>query len=197
MTEPRRLQSVAKVVRLPRTRRLSWAWVLLEYAHQLVLALWIGGLGAAGLLAGPTIFAAVVEPLEAANASLDLTLKVSFIGAGAGGFLLLTTLLMHLMELRGLRATLLQTAFLLGMTLAAVVVYVGVAPPLRDLLQQNPELLLSQRPADLFARYVALHHAMDLLVLAQIAAGALLLLLGVRRWYRYVAPGATHRAIDA
>jgi putative copper export protein len=193
VSEPRRQPSPAKVISLPRTRRLSWASVTLEYAHQLVLALWFGGLAAIALLAAPSLLSTLAEPREAAWAALELVLKTSFLGAGAGAFLLLTTLLMHLLALRSVRATVLQTAFLLAMTFAAVTLYVAVAPPMEDLLRGEPSILAADRANAGLVHFRALHRLSDLLVGVQLFLGATLLVLGVRRWYRYV-PTGLHRA---
>lgn len=194
MSEARLKPQLPKVISLPRTRRLALASVALEYAHQLILAFWIGGLAAVGLLVGPGLFTAIAEPGQAAWAGLELLLKTSFLGAGAGAFLLLTTLLMHLLALRSIKATLIQTGVLLGMTFAAVTLYIAVAPPMEELLKNDPSLF-ADMASDGARRFASLHRLGDLLVVLQIALGASLLLLGVRRWYRYV-PTARRAGID-
>jgi len=195
VSEARLKSPLPKVISLPRTRRLAWASVALEYAHQLILAFWVGGLAAVGLLAVPSLFTSITAPTDAAWAGIELLLKTSFLGAGAGAFLLLPTLLMHLLSLRSIRATLVQTTVLLGMTFAAVTLYVAVAPPLEDLLKTDTTLFTDPTGAGA-KRFVSLHRLGDLLVWAQIALGASLLLLGVRRWYRYVPTGIRRTALD-
>ncbi|MBK8231150.1 MAG: DUF4149 domain-containing protein [Candidatus Eisenbacteria bacterium] len=189
MSEARLKPVLPKVVSLPRTRRLAWASVCLEYAHQLVLAFWIGGLAAIALLVGPSLFSSIEQPQEAAWAGLELVLKTSFMGAGAGALLLLTTLLMHLLSLRSVKTTLIQTGFLLGMTFAAVTIYIAVAPPMEELLKNDAAMIFADPTSASATRFAQLHRLADLLVLAQIVLGASLLLLGVRRWYRYVQIG--------
>lgn len=185
MSEPRREAALSKVISLPRTRRLAWASVALEFTHQIVVATWVGGLAALGFLAAPALLSSLDNAVDAARASLELLLRLSFLGAGAGAFCLLTTLLMHLLALRTTRTTLIQTGVLLAMTVAAVLVYVAVAPPMQDLLQAMPDLFTGEASAER-ERYEFLHRLAVGLVGCQVALGAALLLLGVRRWYRYV-----------
>jgi hypothetical protein len=94
---------------------------------------------------------------------------------------------MYLLALRTSAATLTQTAILMSMTASAVCNHVLVAPKMAALLRSTPDLLTG---TDLIARsrFEDLSRiGMGLLGL-QIALGASLLFLGVRRWYRYIAP---------
>ena len=75
---------VGKVLAFPRTRRLSWTALALEFGHQLVLALWIGTLVAVASLAVPALLEASQDTQLGARVILDLLTRVSFLGCGAG-----------------------------------------------------------------------------------------------------------------
>lgn len=186
MSEPHPELNPRKVVSLPQTRRLSWTYVALEFTHQLVVSLWVGGWAAAGLLAGPSLAATLDNPADAAWAWLQLVLRLSFLATGAGGFLLLTTLLMHLLSLRDVRLTMTQTVLLLLMTFASLGIYLGIAPAMEQLLQQRSDLF--DATSEAHTRFVRFHHWALWGVGLEVVLGALLLLIGVRRWYRYVTP---------
>jgi putative copper export protein len=188
LSQASRQSHAAKVVSLPQTRRLSWASVSLEYSHQLVLALWVGALATVGFLATPSLYGSLRDPTEAAWASLDLSMRLNFLAGGAGAFLLLTTLLMYLLALRTSAATFLQMGLLLGMTLAAVVNHVAVAPKMAELLRANPDLMTQVPRSAEVGRYGGLSQISAALLGVQMLLGASLLFLGVRRWYRYVQP---------
>jgi len=197
VSEPIRKVSTIKVLSLPRTRRLAVASVLVECSSQLFLALWVGALAATSLLAWPSLFHALDDPFQAARAALELEGRIAFLGAGAGAFLLLSTLLMHLLALRGTRATLLQTGFLLAMTFASIGVYLGLVPPMQDLLQETPGLFSDPAAGAELARFERLRQITTGIVASQLALGATLLMTGVRRWYRYVPTGVQKLPTDA
>jgi hypothetical protein len=187
VTELKRHTHPPKVVPLPETRRVSWVPVALEFTHQLMVACWTGSLVGLAFVVVPGLYGTVRDPNEAAWSCLDLTMRLDFMAGGAGAFLLLTTLLMYLLALRTSAATLTQTGILMSMTAAAVGNHVLVAPKMAALLRSTPDLLTG---TDLIARsrFEDLTRiGMGLLGL-QIVLGASLLFLGVRRWYRYIAP---------
>jgi hypothetical protein len=157
-----------------------------ETGHQLVLALWTGGLLFTASIVVPTLLSGLEDAEAAARLSLGLLDRIGLLGCGAGSFLLLTTFLMHLLALRTRAFLISQFALVLLLTGIATALQAGVAPRLFDLLRTEPGLFLpGAEPAalsrfrDLFALYLAL-------VLAQAAVGAALMLGGIRRWYRYV-----------
>jgi putative copper export protein len=171
---------------------VSWIPVTLEFTHQLIVACWTGSLVGLGFVVVPGLYGTLRDPNEAAWSVLDLIMRLDFMAGGAGAFLLLTTLLMYVLALRTSRATLTQTGILMAMTAAAVTNHVVVAPKMAELLRAAPDLLTG---TDLAARgrFDELTRiGMGLLGL-QIALGASLLFLGVRRWYRYVTPTRSPR----
>jgi len=179
-----RASTPRKIIPLPRTRRLSWTSVALEYCHQLVLALWCGALVAASSLAIPALLEGIPDPVEASRASLRLLARLDVLGCGAGSFLLLTTFLMYFLAMRGARASLLQAGLILGMTLLSVASQLAIAPALTGILRDQPEIFtdpLALKAAG-FRRLFQVNLA---IVLTQGLLGATLILLGVRRWYRY------------
>lgn len=194
MSEPNTRRAQARFIMLPETRRVSWVPVVLEFTHQFTVACWIGGLVTIAGLVVPGLAGTLRDRNEVAWASLDLVMRMDFVAGGAGAFLLLTTLLMYLLALRTSRATLTQTGLLLGMTLAAVSNHVWVAPGMARLLKTVPDLLTG---IDVVARdeFYRLTRVAVFLFSFQIALGASLLFLGVRRWYRYVAPARPDRGI--
>jgi hypothetical protein len=176
--------SPGKILPLPRTRRLSLTAMALEAGHQIVLALWIGALVAISSLAVPCLLDAVSDPVLASRAALDLLSKISFLGCGAGSFLLLTTLLMHLLNLRSTRCALAQAGLILAMALVATAVQVYLAPEMSRCLRTHPDLFQQAgQDAEHFRFLFGVHLA---LLLLQALFGITLLLMGVRRWYAYV-----------
>jgi len=175
-----------KLISLPETRKPSWVPIALEYAHQLVVACWVGGIFVLGFLVTPNVYRFLQNKNEAAWVSLDLTMQFNFISAGAGSFLLLITLVMYLLALRGHNTTLLQMGLLLGMTAAAVANHVWIAPQLSDILRQTPNILTDATLLAELERFDHLTRISLLLQGIQAALGAGLLFLGVRKWYRYV-----------
>jgi hypothetical protein len=160
--------------------------MLLESSHQIVLAIWIGSLVGIASLAVPTLLDAVGDSTLAVRVALDLLGRLSFLGCGAGGFLLLTTMLMYLLNLRGARAAVGQAALILAMALLATGLQIWFAPRLSALLRQNPSLFAPNAAAPELARFRALFALYLGLILTQALCGAALLLMGVRRWYRYI-----------
>jgi hypothetical protein len=181
-----------RVIPLPRTRRLSMAAMVLEAAHQVLLALWTGSLVFAASLAVPAILAGVPDAGQAVRLSLEMLGRLGLLGCGTGSVLLLTTLLMHLLTLRDPRTILGQVILILLMTAIATWQQVYLAPRAWELLRAAPELAVASAPAELqqirslLGTYLAL-------LLAQAMLGLALMLAGLRRWYRYVpAPGVRH-----
>jgi hypothetical protein len=177
--------TAGKVLALPPVRRLSLTAMTVEFSHQLVLALWIGSLVAIASLAIPSLLDAEAgsQPVRTA---LDLLGRLSLVGCGAGSFLLLTTMLMHLLSLRGPRTVLLQIGLLLVMTLAAVALQVWLAPTLATILRTTPDLLEGEVVTPQLVRFRGLFGLYLGCLLGQAALGSVLLLTGVRRWYRYI-----------
>lgn len=175
-----------KVISLPRTRSVSWTGVALEGAQQVMAGLWVGGLVVTAGLAVPALLTSIPIPGEASRASLELLGHLAMLGCGLGSLLLLNTLLMHLLTMRSTRAILLQAGLILGMTLIAVAAQAALAPLLSDLMRLNPDLF--QRPdADPhLSRFHAIFILYVSLLLVQAMMGVALLLMGSRRWYRYV-----------
>jgi hypothetical protein len=173
----------AKVVPLPRTRHLSWTAMLLESSHQIVLAIWIGSLVGIASLAIPTLIDGLGDHTQAVRVALELLSRLSFLGCGAGGFLLLTSMLMYLLSLRSARAATGQAAVILVMTVVAIGLEVWLAPAVSGLLRRNPDLLGGGPELSRFRSLLGLHLG---LLIVQALLGSALLLMGVRRWYRYV-----------
>lgn len=180
------LSTGKRILRLPRTRTLSWSAVSLEFVHLLILALWVGGSTAIASLALPALLETGANPQAVSRTALDLLGRLSLLGCGAGSFLLLTTLLMHLLTLRTVRLILAQAIILLAMTAIAVALQIWLAPELYRLLRVDPEIFSDpalssslERFQDLFTLYVSA-------LLLQSLLGAVLLSAGVRRWYRYL-----------
>ena len=178
---------VGKVLAFPRTRRLSWTSLALEFGHQLVLALWIGTLVSIASLAVPSLLEATQDTSLGARVILDLLARISFLGCGAGCFLLLTTLLMQLVSIRSTQAALAQAVLILGMTGIATAAQLWLAPSLSTILRDHPDLFQNRSPS-----LELLHFRSGLtvylsLLLTQAFLGAAQMLLGIRRWYRYIA----------
>ena len=175
-----------RLVSLPRTRRLSWVPTALEFTHQVVLACWMGGILIMGMFVTPQLRSVIADPRDAAWASLDLSMQLDFVSAGAGSFLLLVALVMYLLGLRTQKATFVQVAMLLVMTSAAVASHVFVGPRLAEILRSHPDFRLldeaTRGQLDLLGVWSAA------LTGLQFAVGAAALAPGVRRWYRYVSP---------
>lgn len=185
--------TATRLFSLPETRKLSWIPIALECAHQLVLACWVGGITVLGFMVTPNLYRLLEDAGEAAWVSLDLTMQLNFISAGAGSFLLLITLVMYLLTLRGHRTILVQMVLLLGMTSAAVANHVWIAPQLSEILRQTPNIFTDATllfELEQFDRFTQIS-----LVLqgVQVALGSGLLFLGVRKWYRYIDPPKPQR----
>ncbi len=191
------IATAGKVVAMPRVRKTSLSLTLLEFTHTLILMLWVGSLAGFALVVIPVLFTSLPTQELAARATLAILERTAFLGCGAGAFLLLTTLLMHLLSLRATRATLTQMLLLLAMTGAAVGSQITLTPKLSALMAGLPAPLDALAPADpsrvAFGR---LQMTALSLLLFQILAGIGVLVFAVRRWYRYLPvrrdPGAAH-----
>jgi hypothetical protein len=160
---------------------------MIEFAHALILMLWVGSLAGFAAVVVPTLMASLPSREMAASAILAIFEQTAFLGCGAGAFLLLTTLLMHLFSLRAVRTTLAQMILLLVMTAAAVVSQVLLAPKLTALIRELHAPIASLAESDpariRFGRLIGASMAMLSL---QIVAGVGVLVFVVRRWYRYL-----------
>ena len=179
--------AVGKILAFPRTRRLSWTALALEFGHQFVLALWIGSLTAIAGLAVPSLLEAAQDTHQGARVILDLLARISFLGCGAGCFLLLTTLLMQLLSIRSTHAALIQAALILAMTGIATTAQLALAPSLSGILRDHPDLFDGRSAPPELLRFRSGLTLYVSLLLAQALLGAAQMLLGIRRWYRYVA----------
>jgi hypothetical protein len=107
------------IYRLPRLRRPGWAGFAVEAAHLLVLALWSGL-----LVAATAVIPRLALEILAADHALPFLARfsgfINIAGAAVGAFLIVTSLFMHLFELRSPRTILLQMTLLLLMTLVLV-----------------------------------------------------------------------------
>lgn len=186
-----------KVVVLPQVRRTSLALTLLEFAHSLVLMLWVGSLAGFCLIAVPVLSSSLPSKDLAARAILAILERTAFLGCGAGAFLLLTTLLMHVASLRRMRATIVQMLLLLGMTAAAVVSQIALTPRIQSLLADLRRGDLAIGSAALDGAFRTLLATTLWLLSLQIAAGIGVLLFAVRRWYRYLPSRGDRGGADA
>ncbi len=176
-----------RIIPFPAVRRPSLGLTLLEFAHTLVLMLWIGTLAGLALVVTPVLFSHLPDRETAASAVLAILEQTAFLGCGAGAFLLLTTLLMQLLSLRRTRASIVQMVLILAMTGLAVTSQLVLNPKLHAILT-SLEAPLSALPADDPAR-AAFGRLFDAAIgvnLLQIAAGIGVLFFAVRRWYRYL-----------
>lgn len=164
--------------------------MLLECSVQLILAIWVGALAAVASLAVPSILDGGIDPVLEVRISLDLMGKLATLGCGAGGFLLLLTLLMYQLSMRTARGTLFQVLLLLSMTGMATALQVWLAPALSGMLRMTPDLLTAGATGAGAAHFRVLLGAYLALLLVQALIGAGLLLTGIRRWYRYVPASA-------
>jgi hypothetical protein len=179
--------SAAKVLALPRLRKTHLSLTLIEFAHALILMFWVGSLVGFAAVVIPALMSSLPSRELAAHAILAIFEQTAFLGCGAGAFLLLTTLLMHLFSLRAVRTTLLQVMLLLVMTSAAVASQLLLAPKLNGLirtLQAPLDTLPVTDPTRItFARLIT---ASTAALAVQITAGTGVLFFVVRRWYRYL-----------
>ncbi len=177
----------AKVLALPRLRKTHLSLSLIEFAHALVLTFWVGSLAGFASVVIPSLMSSLPTRELAARAILSIFEQTAFLGCGAGAFLLLTTLLMHLFSLRPVRATLVQMVLLLVMTFAAVASQILLAPRMSGLLRSLSapiDALPAGDPTRIaFARLIT---ASTATLAIQIAAGTGVLFFVVRRWYRYL-----------
>lgn len=188
----------AKVLALPRLRKTHLSLTLIEFAHALVLMLWIGSLAGFAVVVIPTLMTSIPSREMAVRAILAIFEQIAFLGCGAGAFLLLTTLLMHLFSLRPVRTTLAQMILLLVMTSTAVGSQLVLAPRLNDAIRALVVPLESLPDSDpLRVNIGRLLSASTAILTLQIAAGIVVLFFVVRRWYRYLPErDRTRRLLD-
>lgn len=186
-----------KVVALRPSRKTSLGLTFLEFAHTLVLMLWVGSLAGFALVVIPVLITSLPSRDLVARATVAILERTAFLGCGAGAFLLLTTLLMHLLSLRATRTSLVQMLLLLTMTGAAVVSEIAIAPRVAAILTRIPAGLDSLEAYD--ASRVELGRLQNIslaILLFQIASGTVVLLFAVRRWYHYLpVRRASHRRL--
>ncbi len=185
MTEAPRPEPV-RIFSLPRTRQVSWIPTALEFSYQLILACWMGGIAVLGFLVVPGLYTTIRNSHEAAWAGLELTMNLNFVSAGAGSLLLLIILVMYLLALRTQKATFVQIALILVMTGGAVASHVFIGPEMSEVLRSHTDLAAMDEIA--LAELQALSRWSAALIGLQILAGAVALIPGVRRWYRYTTP---------
>lgn len=177
----------SKVIALPRVRKTSLSLTFLEFSHALVLMLWVGSLAGFALVVIPTLMTALPTRELAITTMLEIIGRSAILGCGAGAFLLLTTLLMHIFSLRATQSTLTQMMLLLVMTASAIASQILVAPKLQRLVAQLPGPLDSLAPDDPARLLLGRAQTTEmLLLLVQIVAGTVVMLFAVRRWYRYL-----------
>ncbi len=178
--------NLGRVVPLPQTRKTSLSLTLLEFSHALVLMLWVGSLAGFALVVLPSILTTLPSLEMAIQASMAIFERSAFLGCGAGAFLLLTTLLMHLLSLRDSRTVLSQAGLLLVMIAAAVSAQLLLAPRIAAQLTSMPGPLASLSASDPALVALSRMHAIGIAILiVQIAAGATVVLFAIRRWYNY------------
>lgn len=176
-----------RIIPFPAVRRPSLGLTLLEFAHILVLMLWVGTLAGLSLVVTPVLFAQIPDREAAVRAILAILEQTAFLGCGAGAFLLLTTLLMHLLSLRRAPASLAQMILILVMTTLAVGSQLLLHPKLNGILRGLEFPLASLPPDDPIRKeFGRFFDAAIGTVLLQIAAGVGVLFFAVRRWYRYL-----------
>ena len=179
--------AAGKVIPFPQVRKASLSLTLLEFAHTLVLMLWVGSLAGFALVVVPVLFSSLPTRELASRTILAILERSAFLGCGAGAFLLLTTLLMHLTSLRHTRATLVQMVLLLTMTGSAVVSQLILTPQINELLGRLSGPFDALPPGDpARGEFGRLHTIAIAILLLQVAAGVGVLLFAVRRWYRYL-----------
>jgi hypothetical protein len=187
--------TATKILALPRLRKTHLALTLIEFAHALILMLWVGSITGFAAVVVPTLMTSLPSRELAVGATLAILEQTAFLGCGAGAFLLLTTLLMHLFSLRAARATVFQVSLLLVMTTSAVASQVLIAPKITAIIR-GLDTPLAALPTGAPVR-TGLFHLLTLSMSAiavQIAAGIGLLLFVVRRWYCYIPARARSRA---
>ncbi len=186
MSEAQKPAAPPRVISLPRTRRLSLAAMATETAHQTVLALWTGGLVFTASLVVPTLLASLEDAEAAARLSLTLLDRIGLLGCGAGGFLLLTTLLMHLLALRAQKTIVGQLLLLVAMTGLATGLQILLAPRLAEMVRTQPRLFEPGAAVAELSRFRTHFGVYLSLLLVQAMMGIALMLGGIRRWYRYL-----------
>jgi len=163
----------------------DWNAQILEYLFLLGVTLWMGAHTTSALLVAPLVLKVSPPTLEMSLLLIKLIENLGYIASAASGILLLTTVGMHLMQLRSRRTILLQLGLILVMTIAAVLPILWLVPKLTALLRmaaladgQMPETSL-----DVLTRIVA---GIGTVGALHLFFGAILASLGVRRSYRYI-----------
>ncbi len=134
----RRSADVGTILTLPKMRKTSLSLTLVEVAHSIVLMLWVGSLAGFALIVLPSLPSSLPTQELAVRATLAMLERTAFLGCGAGAFLLLTTLLMHLLSLRRTSAILTQMSLILMMAISSILSQVLLAPRVNELLNQLP-----------------------------------------------------------
>ena len=184
---PERLRESGRVLTMPQVRKTSLSLTLLEFAHALVLTLWVGSLAGFALVVLPSLPTSLPNRELAVRATLEILERGAFIGCGAGAFLLATTLLMHLLALRETRTVLTQMALILVASLTAILSQIFLTPRVTRLLHELPVPLDSLAVTDPRRVELAQLYGIETAaLLLQVCAGGAVLLFAVRRWYRYV-----------
>lgn len=179
--------AAGKVIPFPQVRKASLSLTLLEFAHTLVLMLWVGSLAGFALVVVPVLLTSLPTRELASQTILAILERSAFLGCGAGAFLLLTTLLMHLTSLRHTRATLVQMVLILVMTGSAVISQLTLTPRIHLLFGGLGSPFDALPPGDpARGEFGRLHTIAIAILLVQVAAGVGVLLFAVRRWYRYL-----------
>lgn len=183
----RRSADVGTILTLPKMRKTSLSLTLVEVAHSLVLMLWVGSLAGFALVVIPSLPSSLPTQELAVLATLAILERTAFLGCGAGAFLLLTTLLMHLLSLRRTGAVLVQMSLLLFMAISSVLSQVLLAPRVSALLKQLQAPLATLAAGNPIRLELARLQGLEMIILMfQILAGVIVVLFAARRWYRYV-----------
>jgi len=191
----RRSADVGTILTLPKMRKTSLSLTLVEVAHSIVLMLWVGSLAGFALVVIPSLPSSLPTQELAVQATLAILERTAFLGCGAGAFLLLTTLLMHLLSLRRTRAVLTQMSLILLMAISSVLSQVLLAPRVNGLLKQLRVPLAGLGSSDPTHLELARLQGIEMTILLfQIVAGVVVVLFAVRRWYRYVPEGRSQDA---
>lgn len=183
----REIASWGKVIAIPRVRKTSFSRTIIEFAHSLILMLWVGTLSGIAVIVIPSLFYSLPNGELAIRAMMEILERGAILGCCAGAFLLITTLLMHLFSLRGTQAVFAQVLLLLIMTFAAVTSQIVITPKMNGLIQSLASPLAALPSADpKLEEFARLRNLQMGALTIQIASGMLILFLTVRRWYRYV-----------
>ncbi len=163
----------------------DWNAQVLEYLFLLGLTLWLGAHATSSLLVAPLIIKNAQSTLAMTTLLISLIENLGYIASFSSGILLLTTVGLHLLQLRTRTTILLQLGLILVMTLAAVVPLIWLIPRITALLRFAAlnEGTMPQDSIEVLSRTVTGLGAMGVL---HLMFGAILSALGIRRCYRYV-----------